>query len=358
MLSPSSTIPTAHPTTYVPRGANILHLIFPEHFPAFAQSYDSLYAKDYGRFRLDRISRVAERFETCGDYTKGIARIQCSNPECRLEYFRPFSCKGFYLCPSCSQKRTLLFAEYLDEQLLLELPHRQFVFSIPKALRIYFRHDQKLFASVSSLIFCLIRQFYRLAAGSPLLKTAAAVAFQPFGDFLRANAHWHAIVLENGFDNDGRFLFLPIHDTQKLTEAFRRAVLKLLMSKALITEEFASTLLCWKNSGFSVNNQVRINGDDHKTRVALAQYIARAPLSMEKLTYMPSQGTVSYTSDFNPAIGDTIKVWDAHDFIAAATLFIPPQGVRCIRYYVEYRFMWSWARKGRKTKARGPNCST
>jgi ABC-type sugar transport system ATPase subunit len=31
------------------------------------------------------------------------------------EYFRPFSCKGFFLCPSCSQKRTLLFAEYLDE---------------------------------------------------------------------------------------------------------------------------------------------------------------------------------------------------------------------------------------------------
>jgi hypothetical protein len=37
------------------------------------------------------------------------------------------------------------FAEYMDEQLLLTLPHRQFVFSIPKALRIFFRCDQKLF---------------------------------------------------------------------------------------------------------------------------------------------------------------------------------------------------------------------
>jgi hypothetical protein len=273
---------------------------------------------------------VAQRFETCGDYTKGIARIKCSNPECRLEYFRPFSCKGFYLCPSCSQKRALLFAEYLDEQLLLELPHRQFVFSIPKALRIYFRHDQKLFASVSSLIFCLIRAFYRLAAGTPLLETASAVAFQPFGDFLRANAHWHAIVLEGGFDDDGRFLFLPIHDTQKLTETFRRAVLKLLMSKALITEEFASTLLCWKNSGFSIDNQVRIHGADHKTRVALAQYIARAPLSLAKLFYLPAEATVRYSSDFNPAIGDSRKVWNARDFIADATMFIPPQGVRLI----------------------------
>jgi hypothetical protein len=133
VLSPSSTIPTAHPTTYVPRGANILRLIFHDHFPAFVQSYDSLYAKDFGKFRLQRISHVVDKFENCGDYTKGIARIQCSNLSCRFEYFRPFSRKTFYLCPSCSQKRTLLFAQYLDEQLLLILPHRQFVFSIRRA---------------------------------------------------------------------------------------------------------------------------------------------------------------------------------------------------------------------------------
>ena len=103
-------------------------------------------------------------------------------------------------------------------------------------------------------------------------------------------------------------------------------MLKLLLSKALITEEFTTNLLCWKNSGFSVDNEVRINGADDKTRIALAQYIARAPISLEKLSYLPSQATVRYTSEFNPAIGDTIKSWDARDFIAAATLFIPPQG--------------------------------
>jgi hypothetical protein len=73
--------------------------------------------------------------------------------------------ESFYLCP-CSQKRTLLFSEYLDQHLLLRLPHRQLVFPIPKALRIYFRHDQRLFGSVSSL----------LAAGSPDLRGAAVVA--------------------------------------------------------------------------------------------------------------------------------------------------------------------------------------
>jgi hypothetical protein len=65
----------------------------------------------------------------------------------------------------------------------------------------------------------------------------------------------------------------------------------------------------------------------------LAQYIARAPLSVAKLTYLPEEATVRYTSDFNPAIGDSTKVWNLRDFIADATLFIPAQGVRFIRFF-------------------------
>ena len=84
---------------------------------------------------------MVEHFLECGDYTKGVARIQCTNPACKEEYFRPFSCKTFYFCPSCSQKRTLLFSEYMNEQLLLRLPHRQFVWTFPKLLRPFFRHD-------------------------------------------------------------------------------------------------------------------------------------------------------------------------------------------------------------------------
>jgi hypothetical protein len=143
-------------------------------------------------FRFERISRVTSRFLTCGDYWQGVARIRCVNPECRHEYFRPFSGKGFYLCPSCSQKRTLLFAEYLDEQLLLVLPHRQFVFTLPKALRVFLRHDQRLFAKLARLIFNLIAEFYCTAAGKPIT-TAAVIAYQPFGDSLRFNPHFHVM---------------------------------------------------------------------------------------------------------------------------------------------------------------------
>jgi hypothetical protein len=81
------------------------------------------------------------------------------NPDCRFEYFRPFPRKSFYFCPSCSQKRTLLFSEYLKNNLLLSLPHRQFIFTVPRILRLYFRHDRRLFIEVSRVIFVIIQRF-------------------------------------------------------------------------------------------------------------------------------------------------------------------------------------------------------
>ncbi len=124
---PASSKPTH--LAYAQRGTSALQHIFRDHFGRFAAEYDSRYASELGKFRIECISRVAIRLLTCGDYRQGVARIRCANPGCRHEYFRPFSCKGFFLCPSCSQKRTLLFSKYLDEQLLLALPHRQFFFT-------------------------------------------------------------------------------------------------------------------------------------------------------------------------------------------------------------------------------------
>ena len=77
---------------YQPRQLNVLQAIFRRHYAAFAESYPSRYACHYGRFRLARITKVSEAFIRCGDYRYGVARLQCSNPECRSEIFRPIVC--------------------------------------------------------------------------------------------------------------------------------------------------------------------------------------------------------------------------------------------------------------------------
>ncbi len=122
-----------------------------------------------------------------------------------------------------------------------------------------------------------------------------------------------------------------------MTEQFRRLIIKYFQEKKLITERFARNLLSWKNSGFSIDNSIRIYGNDHKTREALAQYIAKPPVSLQKLTYEPFHGKVLYkTPKSNEYFGQNFKLFDALGFIAEVTAHIPPKGKQYIRRYGLY----------------------
>ena len=332
-MSSAISVATTATNRYVPRGRNELHTIFERHFADFCEHYDEKYAATYGRYRLERIQQLGERFSTCGDYLQGVARIRCTNPECGHDYFRPFSCKGFYLCPSCSRKRTILFAEHLTNEVLLKLPHRQFVFTMPKALRPFFRHDRRLFAEVSRLIYDILRDFYHEAAGRPLL-TGTIIAYQSFGDQLRWNPHFHAIVLEGGFDGEGTFFFIPFSGLQSMVEVFRRRVIKLLVDREMLNEDFARNLLSWKHSGFSIDNSVRML--DESSQESLAEYIARPPISLKKIRYEPFKGKVLFHTKYSEYFKQNVHLFDALDFLAQLTQHIPPKGLQLIRRYGLY----------------------
>ena len=155
---------------YRPRGPDPLRKLFRQRFSTFQAAYEQRYAAFFGKFRLPLISRAASAFRPlggalrrlCGDWNQGIARIRC--PDCGYDLFRPFSCKSFFLCASCAQKRTLLLGEYLSENLLLCLPHRQYVWTIPKVLRVFLRHDRKLFADVGRLLHDILARYFTQAA--------------------------------------------------------------------------------------------------------------------------------------------------------------------------------------------------
>jgi hypothetical protein len=141
-------------------------------------------AGTYGRFRLQLTTRATSAFSLCGDGSQGIARIRC--PSCGFE--------SHPLWPSCAQKRTLLVGEYLSEDLLLTLPHRQFAWTFPqggsdaercgspKVLRVCRRYDRELFAEFGRLLFGTLRRFLCQAAGRSL-RCAMVCSHQTFGEF-------------------------------------------------------------------------------------------------------------------------------------------------------------------------------
>jgi hypothetical protein len=82
-----------------------------------------------------------------------------------------------------------------------------------------------LFSEISRLIFVIIQNFYNKAANRPI-KTGMVLAYQTSGEFLRFNPHWHAIVLEGGFDENGRFVHIPFGNLNRMSEYFRRVIIK------------------------------------------------------------------------------------------------------------------------------------
>ncbi len=200
---------------------------------------------------------------------------------------------------------------------------------MPKALRVFLKNNKYLFSELSKLIYTLIEDFYTEAAGKKILSSAILV-YQSFGDMMRFNSHWlvaihsdccspkhpgHGIILEGGFDTDGNFVFIPIHSLDNMTECFRRRVIRFFLDKELITKSFASNLLSWKNSGFSIDASLRLYGSDDKVRESIAQYLVRPPFSLNKIKYEPFKGKVLFKTKYNEYFGENFKVYDGEDFM-------------------------------------------
>jgi hypothetical protein len=66
----------------------------------------------------------------------------------------------------------------------------------------------------------------------------------------RRRPHRHLLVTDGGFRPDGTFVSWPVHDTARLTEAFRRAALRLFVRLELVETDQAAGMLTWPHSGF------------------------------------------------------------------------------------------------------------
>jgi hypothetical protein len=60
-----------------------------------------------------------------------------------------FSYKGRGLCPSCGAKRAAELAAFLVDEVVEDVGHDQWVFTIPKMLRVYVLHHRELLGKLS-----------------------------------------------------------------------------------------------------------------------------------------------------------------------------------------------------------------
>jgi hypothetical protein len=280
----------------------------------------------------------------CGDVKEGFARVRC--PNCKEEFFVAYSCRQRSCCPSCDRKRALLLGHRLKEEVFAPVPHRQWVFTIPKRLRIYFRYDRKLLGKLCRAAWETIRDVYALEVDGDCGMPAMIGAVQTFWDLINHHPHIHAVAPEGVFTESGYFVHIPYVCRLRATELWQEKVFALLMEEGRIDREVAAMIKSWKHTGFSVDNSVRIEAGDRDGMLRLIEYISRCPFSLARMISLTDNGKILYRGSKPgcipfPEAGDPeldvgiprhYEIYDPLDFLADVTQHIPNKGEHQIRY--------------------------
>jgi hypothetical protein len=297
------------------------------YFDRFLAEYESRFEKPYG-FLRPIIKEVVERYLDCGNPRCGFARIRC--PDCHTEHLLMFSCRTRGFCPSCHAKRLEEWGEWVRETLLLDVPHRQVVFTIPRMLRIFFKYNRRLLGDLCRSALRSLTCYFETVAQSELMPGVIA-AIQTFGTRINVHPHLHFLVAEGGVDKADVFHKISRIDDSRLAALFAREVLRFLVHKELLSPEWAQRLLAWRHTGFNVHSRVRAKTKKEAERVG--KYMIRRLLSMKRLSLDEREGKVGYQYGKG---AEEVERLDYLEFIARVTSHIPDKGQVTVRYYGLY----------------------
>jgi hypothetical protein len=322
---------------YQPRNpkASAYYRCVEDHFEQLEAVWDDRYQSRFGFWR-PYVTDVIQRYLDCGDLHFGFARVKCE--DCGHEFLLAFSCKRRHFCPSCHQKRVVEFGEWLCTEVLKYVPHRQWVFSIPKRLRIYFMFDRKLLTKLSRCAWKVLSRYLKQTVAFEDAVPGAVIAVQSFGDFLGFNSHLHVIGTDGCFYGNGSFKTCPIPNPKDLEGLFRYEVFKMLKSEGKINDLVIENMMNWRHGGFNVycGNAIWPHNEDGLEN--LARYIIRASFSQERMTYIPGDESANGVAKviYESKDGKTSKTFNALDWLAQLTVHIPNRGEQMVRYYGFY----------------------
>ena len=218
----------------------------------------------------------------------------------------------------------------MEENVLAPVGHRQYVFTVPRMLRPIFSRRRGLLGELCHIVEHLLISAY---SGAGVEGRPGLIPFvQTFGDLLTFNPHVHVLAADGAFRADGVFVVLPAIPVKLLERGFRIAVLKLLVAESALGERLSASMLAWRHSGFSVHNGVRVRAGDIEGRKKLAQYMLRAPPSLEKMTYDAKTGMVIYRSHMHKGLKRNFQLMPGAQWLEMLCRHIPDRFEHLVRY--------------------------
>jgi len=332
------------------------------------------------------VRKEFDSYLDCGILAKGFLRAKCSS--CGHEKLVAFSCKKRGFCPSCGGRRMSEGAAHLVDNVIPEVPIRQWVLSFPYHLRYLFAYQKKALHHSLQIMLRVISRYY-IKKGEQQHgfkgKTGAITLIQRFGGHLNLNPHFHVIFLDGVYDEEGNFFRVRPPTDYELGEIILRIKERVLRSlekkewisgsyvnfetdnlygeSPLLSEVYQASIknrlyygvangkkteqigklenscwvelkgkLCVSKDSFDLHANVMIPGHDLKGKERLVRYVLRPSLSKDRLIKR-DDGDYEYHLKRRWSNGTEKIKLSGEELVIRLISLIPPPRMNLVRYF-------------------------
>jgi hypothetical protein len=333
------------------------------------------------------VEQELRAYLACGILANGFLRLHCD--ACQLDRLVPFSCKRRGFCPSCGGRRMADTAAHLVDCVLPEVPIRQWVLTLPYALRYRCAYDARFTSQVLRAflraLFAELRRRERAQWGRTRGQCGAVSFIQRFGSALNLNVHFHTLAFDGIYSRDDgtapHFLPLPAPSPDEVARVLAgtaRRIARLLAARAegdddaLARDEpllaaLAAASLCtriatgphagehWRrlgdrvepqdadadpeasprvpqHDGLSLHADIAVPAHDRRRLERLCRYVARPPLASDRLEARPD-GRLALRLKTRWRDGTTHILMERHELLERLAPLIPPPRAHQVRYH-------------------------
>jgi len=359
--------------------ATLLYQLVERYYPEFVTAREAT-----GRPLPRYVQEEFAAYLKCGRLEHGFLRVRCE--DCHAEKLVAFSCKRRGFCPSCGARRMADSAALFADEVLPRKPLRQWVLSLPFALRFLLATDTEALTQVLGIVYRTLSAHILKKARLTRVSgaTGAVTLIQRFGSALNLNIHFHMLVLDGTYlvgteppvfrritppveaelqalverlaerigralerrgvlvrDAEGSFLELepaaggPIDDLLGHSITYRvavgpRAGQKVFSLQTVPPREEELRRGVAQYAGFSLHAGIGVEADQREKLERLARYVSRPPVSVERLS-LTAKGQVRYRLKTPYRDGTTDIVLEPLDFIARLAALVPAPRVHLTR---------------------------
>lgn len=328
----------------------------------------------------------------CGILEHGFVRVFCAT--CHHEFPVALSCKKRGFCPSCCGKRMAESAAHLVDNVLPKAPYRQWVITLPFALRYWAATNKELEAKIHKIIISSINHHYQgraVALGFSSSVCGSLSFIHRMGSALNFHFHYHVLFLDGVYVNPEKPQLVPITDlndgqVETVLTAIAQRIIRHLQKKHYLDENgevinavppddlfsnndaltaalsasvqgriafgprtgekvrsigkgfgyqeeipLAKGFLCCSMNGFSLHAASFVRDHDRRQLEKLIKYISRPPLAEHRLG-KAADGQLTYSLKTPRKNGVTAILLSPEELLEKLTTLIPPPKSHSVRW--------------------------